>query len=129
MDLDQISYAQVSGYKLAYHMAGRGEPLLLVHGITTYSFIWRKIIPRLQDNYTVIAVDLLGCGASDKPMDIEYSIINHARLLQDFIKQLGFNNVHFVGHDIGGGIGQRFAVDYPELLTELTLINSVGSDY
>jgi len=129
MDNNKLKYAEVSGYKLAYQTAGEGEPLLLVHGITTYSFIWRRIIPKLKTNYKITAVDLLGCGASDKPLDIEYSIINHARLLKEFVEQTDLGKVHFIGHDIGGGIGQRFAVEYPEFLTKLTLINSVGYDY
>lgn len=119
----------VDGCKIAYHTAGAGETILLVHGITTYSFIWRNIVPLLNDSYRVICVDLLGCGDSDKPLDVPYSLPRHAAILQAFVNKLNLGPLHFVGHDIGGGIGQMLAVQYPELLYDLTLINSVGHDF
>jgi len=102
---------------------------LLVHGITTYSFIWRNIIPRLRESYEVFVIDLLGCGDSEKVVDEDLSLKNHARMIQEFISDLNLNKVHFVGHDVGGGIGQIFATDYPERLFDLTLINTVGYDF
>ena len=68
---------KISGHAMAYLRVGRGEPVLLAHGITTYSFIWRKIIPILSKDYDVIAIDLLGCGDSDKPLDVSYAIKDH----------------------------------------------------
>jgi pimeloyl-ACP methyl ester carboxylesterase len=103
--------------------------VLLVHGITTYSFIWRQIIPRLSPNYRVITIDLLGCGESDKPLDVAYSLPYHAAMLHDFLIELGVARCQFAGHDIGGGIGQVFAVRHPEKLISLTLLNSVGHDF
>ncbi|MEJ2593452.1 MAG: alpha/beta fold hydrolase [Candidatus Thiodiazotropha sp.] len=73
----------ISGHSMAYHREGKGEPVLLVHGITTYSFIWRKIIPLLSIAYDVIAVDLLGCGDSDKPLDVSYAIKDHVERLHE----------------------------------------------
>ena len=116
----------VSGHQLAYHREGTGEPALLVHGITTYSFIWRRIVPLLSAQYDVISVDLLGCGESDKPLDVDYSIKHQTDLLSEFVAQLGISTFHYVGHDIGAGIGQIFAVRYPEHLFDLTLINTVA---
>ena len=74
-------------------------------------------------------VDLLGCGASDKPLDVPYSIRQHASLLKEFADRLELGAFHFVGHDVGGGIGQLFAVHYPDAIADLTLINSVGHDF
>lgn len=122
-------FCDVAGYKLAYQRWGIGEPVLLVHGITTYSFIWRNLIPILSTEYDVIAVDLLGCGSSDKPLNVPYSVKQHAELLFDFIQALGIDCLHYVGHDIGGGIGQIFAVLHTENLYDLTLINTVAYDY
>ncbi len=114
---------------MAFHRKGKGEPVLLVHGITTYSFIWRNIIPPLSKDYDVIAVDLLGCGDSDKPLNVSYAIKDHAERLHAFVTKLGLGKFHFVGHDLGGGMGQIFAVRYPELLHDLTLINTVAYDF
>jgi pimeloyl-ACP methyl ester carboxylesterase len=119
----------VDGVRLAYHAAGSGNAVILVHGITTYSFIWRRIVPLLADHYRVISIDLLGCGDSEKPLDTPYSLPRHAGLLRDFIREQGLAPVHLVGHDIGGGICQVFAVNYPEMLIDIAMINSVGHDF
>lgn len=120
---------RISGHNLAYYRAGVGEPLLLVHGITTYSFIWRRIIPFLTPHFEVIAVDLLGCGDSDKPLDHSYALKDHAERLHEFATALKLPQFHFIGHDLGGGIGQIFAVRHPEWLLDLTVINSVAYDF
>ena len=129
MDLGQKFSQSVSGHNMNYYRTGSGQPLLLVHGITTYSFIWRKIVPVLKTKFDVITVDLFGCGDSDMPLSISYSIKDHAKYLKEFMAELKISKFHFVGHDIGGGIGQRFAVENPELLYDLTLINTVAYNF
>jgi pimeloyl-ACP methyl ester carboxylesterase len=119
----------IEGLPIAYHQEGVGQTVLLVHGITTYSFIWRRIVPLLRDRFRVVSVDLLGCGDSAKPLDIPYSLPHHCHILNQFVDCLGIAPVHFVGHDIGGGIAQIFAVRHPEKLRSMTLINSVGHDF
>lgn len=120
---------RVSGHNMVYRRAGAGEPVLLVHGITTYSFLWRNVIPLLTDRFDVIAPDLLGCGDSDKPLDVSYAVKDHAEYLREFVGAMGLRKVHFVGHDLGGGMGQVLAVRHPELLNDLTVINSVAYDF
>jgi len=128
--VDEPLAVLVDGQRLAYRRAGQGEVVLLVHGITTYSFIWRRVLPLLvAAGYEVITVDLLGCGDSDKPLDRSYSLTAHAGYLKKFLDALGVGKVHFVGHDLGGGIGQIFAVRHPGLLHDLTLINTVAHDF
>jgi len=128
MDLNKEKM-NIAGHAMAYRREGKGEPVLLVHGITTYSFIWRNIIPFLAQEYDVIAVDLLGCGDSDKPLDVSYAIKDHAERLHAFVRGLGLTKFHFVGHDLGGGMGQIFAVRHPEMLSDLTMINTVAYDF
>ena len=90
------SQCDISGNKIAYFRKGQGDPVLLVHGITTYSFIWKRIVPLLESDYEVIGIDLLGCGASSKALDQAYSITNHAHILKRFMESLGISKFHFV---------------------------------
>lgn len=127
MDVPQI--CRVNEHNLTYFRAGQGETVLLLHGITTYSFIWQDIFSELAQNYDVIALDLLGCGASDMPLDVSYSLKAHAERLKVFVDQLKIDRCHLVGHDLGGGIAQIFAVNNPDMLYDLALVNTVGYDF
>lgn len=126
VNLERIA---VDGRKIAFLREGEGEPVLLVHGITTYSFIWRKVIPLLAERYEVFAPDLLGCGDSDKPLDVSYSLKAHADRLVGLMDKLGIGKVHFVGHDLGGGMGQIVAATHPARLHDLAMVNTVAYDY
>jgi len=103
--------------------------VILVHGITTYSFIWAEISANLSYDYDVIALDLLGCGDSDMPLDVSYSLTDHAARLQGFARALDLPPFHLVGHDLGGGIAQIFAVEHPDRLLDLAMLNTVGYDF
>jgi pimeloyl-ACP methyl ester carboxylesterase len=120
---------ELQGNSIKYYRSGKGETVLFVHGITTYSFIWRKIAPFFQDDYDVILIDLLGCGDSEKPLNEDFSLKRQAHLIKDFCSKLGITKLHLVCHDVGGGIGQIFAVSYPEMLYDLILINSVAYNF
>jgi len=122
-------FCEVQGNSLKYYRAGKGETVIFIHGITTYSFIWRNIVPYFDNNYDVIVIDLLGSGESDKPLNEDFSLKRQAFLIKDFCIKSGIEKFHFVGHDVGGGIGQIFAVNFPELLYDLTLINSVAYNF
>lgn len=122
-------FTEVEGHRIAYYRTGHGPPLVLVHGITTYSFIWRRLLPGLKNYFDLLAIDLLGCGASDKPSGIDYSIKAQSRIILKVLKNLGIKTFHLVTHDIGGGIGQIMAVEAPEQVRDLVLINSVAYDY
>ncbi len=120
---------RIQGHDLAYHRQGHGSPVLLVHGITSYSFIWRNLFAQLAQQHDVVAVDLLGCGESDMPLDLCYGVAAHAERLEAFTQALGLGPFAFVGHDIGGGIAQRFAVQHPDRLTHAVVMNGVAFDY
>ena len=126
--LGETLKCKVGQHKIAYHRKGKGQTIVFVHGITTYSFIWRKIIPLLK-GYDMITIDLLGCGDSDKPLNEEYSLKHHSEILFEFVNSLKLKKFNLVCHDVGGGIGQIFAVNYPRLIEKLVLINSVGYDF
>ncbi len=127
--MNKLLKCNIEGNEIAYMREGVGSPVLLVHGITTYSFIWRKIIPLLSSEYDVISIDLLGCGNSDKPLDLDYSIKSQAEIIAKVIIKLELEKTHLVAHDIGGGVAQILSVAYPELIKDVTLINSIAYDF
>ena len=127
--METSNYITIQGLQIAYKRIGKGDPVLLIHGITTSSFIWRKIAPPLSKDYDVIAVDLLGCGQSTKDLLVDYSIKNQALILSELITKLDLGQTHIVGHDIGGGIAQIMAVKYPHLIQDMVLINTIGYNY
>lgn len=120
---------EIQGNPIAYYRAGDGEVVLFIHGIATYSFIWKKVVPYFKDKYDVVLIDLLGCGDSAKPLNQDFSLKRQAHLLKDFCDRLEIARLHLVCHDVGGGVGQIFAVNYPELLYDLVLVNSVAYNF
>ena len=95
----------VKGLKIHYLSAGQGEPVVLLHGWPTSSYLWRKIIPRLAGNKWVIAPDLLGFGGSDKPIDTSYTLNHQVEILDSFLTGLGINQTSLIVHDLGGPVG------------------------
>lgn len=104
-----------------------GRAVLLIHGFATSSFLWRAVAPALAlAGHTAYAVDLLGYGESDRPLDAEYSIAAQAEYLDRALAALRVARATVVGLGIGGGIAQRLAVERAERVERLALINSVG---
>lgn len=126
MKSENYQYAEISGARIAYQRQGQGEPMLLLHGTTAYSFIWDPLVPGLSQSFDVIAMDLLGGGRSDKPQRADYSIFAQAEIIHNLIPALGLKTVHLVSHGTGGGIAQVMAVRYPEQLKDMVFINPFG---
>lgn len=120
---------RVGPFDIAYRAGGKGEAVLLLHGITTYSFLWKEVVRSIERDFAFFAPDLLGCGDSSKPAGADYSLSAQAGIVLQFMENLGIAKAHLVGHDIGGGIAQILAVRVPGRLLSLTLINTVGYDY
>lgn len=113
---------------IAYLRKGQGPPLLLLHGIPSSSYLWRDVIDPLSTTFDVLAPDLLGFGDSDKRLDADLSIAAQARYMVAFMESFGLHQAAVVGHDIGGGLAQLMAVDEPERVARLILIDSVVAD-
>ncbi|HEV3097036.1 MAG TPA: alpha/beta fold hydrolase [Candidatus Dormibacteraeota bacterium] len=113
---------------IAYLRKGQGPPLLLLHGIPSSSYLWRDVIDPLSTTFDVLAPDLLGFGDSDKRLDADLSIAAQARYMVAFMESFGLHQGAVVGHDIGGGIAQLMAVDEPERVARLILIDSIVDD-
>jgi 2-hydroxymuconate-semialdehyde hydrolase len=97
--------------ELAYVEAGQGPPVVLLHGFPTSSFLWRRLIPLLATRMRVLAPDLLGYGASDKPADADLSVTAQARRVGELLTRLGVERAALVGHDLGGAVAQLLALD------------------
>jgi pimeloyl-ACP methyl ester carboxylesterase len=115
----------VHGYRRAFIHVGRGPALLLIHGICDSSRTWREVIPALARDYTVIAPDLLGHGASDKPR-ADYSVAAYANAMRDLLSVLDVERVTVVGHSFGGGVAMQFAYQFPRLCERLVLVSTGG---
>jgi len=122
-------YADVGGLRLAYTEAGPpgGEPVLLLHGEPSWSFLYRTVMPVLADaGLRAIAADLAGFGRSDKPAEIaDHSYARHV----EWIRALAFDrlNLHgltVVGHDWGGLIGLRLVAENPDRFARVVAANT-----
>jgi 2-hydroxymuconate-semialdehyde hydrolase len=113
---------------VAYIRQGQGPPVLLLHGIPSSSYLWRDVIDRLSATFDVLAPDLLGYGDSDKRLDADLSITAQARYMVAFMETLGVHQAAVIGHDIGGGVAQLMAVDEPQRVARLVLIDSAADN-
>ncbi len=115
-ELSDVTLA--NGVTLRVAMGGQGTPLLLLHGHPQNHLAWRKIAPQLAEKYQVILPDLRGYGDSDKPAsDASHRAYSKRTMADDIsllIDALGLQRVAFVGHDRGGRVGHRLALDHPE---------------
>jgi pimeloyl-ACP methyl ester carboxylesterase len=121
----RVQFRTVHGYRRAFIRVGRGPALLLIHGIGDASSTWEHLLPFLATDHTVIAPDLLGHGASDKPR-ADYSVAAYANGMRDLLSVLGVDRVTVVGHSLGGGVAMQFAYQYPERCERLVLIATGG---
>ena len=108
---------------LNYLKSGRGDPVVLIHGMGSDHTVWEGLIPLLRDDYETIAVDLRGHGHSSKTPG-PYTIELFAEDISLFLKSLNIEQAHFMGHSMGGLVLQELAVEYPEIFKSLTLISS-----
>lgn len=121
-------YVTLGDHRLAYRELGEGPPVLLIHGIPTSSLLWRNVMPVLAKGRRVIAPDMLNYGLSDKPERANVSIEAQSRLMVGLMQALDLRSADVIAHDIGGGVAQLMAVNYPERVRKLALIDSVCFD-
>jgi haloacetate dehalogenase len=108
---------------------GNGPPVLLLHGIPQTHVMWHKIAQRLAQDFTVVAADLRGYGDSSKPPSkpdhAPYSKRVMARDQVEVMRQLGFDRFFLVGHDRGGRCAYRLALDHPQRVRKLAVLDIV----
>jgi len=121
----------VGGYRVACAAIGFGEPVVLIHGTPSSSYIWRNVAPKLVEaGHKVHVFDLLGFGASERPFDqgVDTSVSGQVPILESLMSHWGLERAHIVAHDIGGAVAQRFCIFQPALAKSLTLIDTVSFD-
>jgi pimeloyl-ACP methyl ester carboxylesterase len=115
--------ASVNGIQMHYVIGGQGDPVVLLHGWPQTWYEWRKVMPALAKNYTVIAPDLRGLGDSSKP-STGYDTKNAAEDIHQLVTQLGFESIFLVGHDIGTLVSYPYAAEYPSEVEKLVVMES-----
>jgi pimeloyl-ACP methyl ester carboxylesterase len=121
----ELKEIELHGHNVAYRSAGSGPVIVLVHGITSTSETWERVMPTLAKRFTVIAPDLLGHGGSAKPRG-DYSLGAYASGVRDLLIALGYERATFVGHSLGGGVAMQLAYQFPERCDRLVLVDSGG---
>src|SRR3954447_17852292 len=122
LDLKEI---ELHGHRVAYRCAGSGPAIVLVHGITSTSATWERVMPYLATRFTVIAPDLIGHGESAKPRG-DYSLGAYASGVRDLMVALGHESATYVGHSLGGGVVMQLAYQFAERCERLVLVDSGG---
>ncbi len=119
-------YRELEGLRLAHLDEGDGAPVVFFHGEPTWSYLWRKVIPPvLEAGYRCIAPDHAGFGRSDKPTDIAwYSYDRHVELAAELLERLDLREATVVVHDWGGPIGLRLAVEHPERIAQMVIMDT-----
>src|SRR5918912_67734 len=126
-----MPYARLSQARLHYNEHGHGpETILLAHGFQMSGRVWQLVQQALpEDRYRTIAPDLRGAGETDAPADeAAYGVDVFAADVHELVMQLGLRDFTLVGHSMGGATVARFAVDHPELLKALVLVDPTDHD-
>jgi haloalkane dehalogenase len=119
-------YRKFEGLRLAHIDEGKGPPVVFIHGEPTWSFLWRKVIPPVREaGYRCIAPDLPGFGRSDKPTDIDwYTYDRHSAAIAALVDDLDLRDAAVVVHDWGGPIGLRVAIEHPERVSRIAILDT-----
>jgi haloalkane dehalogenase len=114
------------GTTLGYREMGSGPPVLLLHGWPTSSYLWRAVMPALAEHNRVLALDLPGFGASDKPTGVSYDFDLFEAAIDGFLDAVGVSGpIGIAGHDLGGPIAVHWLLSRPERVSRLALLNTL----
>ncbi|HYH59895.1 MAG TPA: haloalkane dehalogenase [Thermoleophilaceae bacterium] len=119
-------YRDVGGLRMAHVEDGDGPPVVMLHGEPTWGYLWRTVLPPVRDaGYRVILPDLVGFGRSDKPTDLGwYSYDRHVEHAATLFEDLDLRDATIVVHDWGGPVGLRIAVEQPERVGRMIVMDT-----
>ncbi len=117
-------YLHVDGGRMHYIDEGQGPPLVMVHGTPSWSWEYRHLVKHLSASYRCIVPDHIGFGLSERPSPYTLRIPDHARNLKALIEHLGLEELTLVVHDFGGPIGLSYAIEHPENVRALVILNT-----
>jgi len=121
-------FLQTTHGRMHYIDEGKGQPVLMVHGNPSWSFLYRNFVKGLSDQNRIIAPDLIGFGLSQKPNDVDsYSIQGHVDDVDKLITSLDLNNLTLVFQDWGGPIALAVAARHPQRIKALVVLNTFGA--
>src|SRR5438034_10668699 len=115
--------ANVDGVKINHKIGGWGPVVVLLHGYAQTSHMWLPLMPLLAASHTVIAPDLRGAGGSERAKD-GYDQQTMAKDIRSLVRQLGYEQVQLVGHDIGLMVAYAYAAQYPKEVSKLVLMDA-----
>ncbi|MGC7102114.1 alpha/beta fold hydrolase [Amycolatopsis lurida] len=118
------NFLNIAGARLHYVDEGEGDPLLLLHGNPTWSFVYRELIKGLSDRFRCIAIDNPGFGLSSAPDDYGYMPADHAKVIEQFVLELDLKNVTMMTQDWGGPIGFWVATRHAERMSGFIVGNT-----
>jgi haloacetate dehalogenase len=122
-------FVETNGLRLSVHRAGVGDPLILLHGYPQNHMAWEKVAPAFAEHFDVIVPDLRGYGDSDAPPDDPdhrtYSKREMARDIVGMMDALGIGRAHVLGHDRGARVSYRLALDHPDRVARLGIVEVV----
>ncbi|NTX50682.1 alpha/beta fold hydrolase [Myxococcus sp. CA039A] len=118
-----MSTLQLEGFTLHYEESGQGIPVLLLHGLGSSGVDWELVTPRLVNGYRLVVPDARGHGRSGRPAGA-YGVPLFARDVAALCDALGLKQVHVIGLSMGGMMGFQLAVDRPDLVRSLVIVNS-----
>ena len=129
-ELPADRFVRVDGQLVHVEQAGRGEPVVLLHGFGCSSYSWRHVLPVLARDFRVVAPDLNGFGYTERPRGVQpYTVQGQARLVLRLLDALGLRRVHVVGHSYGGAVASWLAARHRQRLRSLTLVDPALPDY